>query len=47
MTTTIEHREVRANGINFHVAVSGRPEGPPVLCLHGFPEGWMSWRPVA
>ena len=46
MTTTIEHREVRANGIDFHVAVSGRPEGPPVLCLHGFPEGWMSWRPV-
>ncbi len=25
MTTTIEHREVRANGINFHVAVSGPP----------------------
>ena len=24
MTTNIEHRQVRANGITFHVAVSGR-----------------------
>jgi pimeloyl-ACP methyl ester carboxylesterase len=46
MTTGIEHRQVQANGITFHVATSGRPDGPPVLCLHGFPEGWMSWRPV-
>ena len=46
MTTSIEHRTVQANGITFHVAISGRPDGPPVLCLHGFPEGWMSWRPV-
>ncbi|HEY7142337.1 MAG TPA: alpha/beta hydrolase [Methylomirabilota bacterium] len=46
MATSIEHRQVRANGITFHVATSGPPDGPPVLCLHGFPEGWMSWRPV-
>jgi pimeloyl-ACP methyl ester carboxylesterase len=46
MTTSIEHRQVRANGITFHVATSGPSDGPPVLCLHGFPEGWMSWRPV-
>jgi epoxide hydrolase 4 len=46
MTTSIEHRTVQANGITFHVATSGPPDGPPVLCLHGFPEGWMSWRPV-
>jgi len=51
MANRIEHRSVEANGINFHVAVS-EPTGrrnraqapPPVLCLHGFPEGWMSWR---
>jgi pimeloyl-ACP methyl ester carboxylesterase len=46
MTTSIEHRAVQANGITFHVATSGPPDGPPVLCLHGFPEGWMSWRPL-
>jgi pimeloyl-ACP methyl ester carboxylesterase len=44
MPETIEHREVRANGITFHVASSGSRDGPDVLCLHGFPEGWMSWR---
>jgi pimeloyl-ACP methyl ester carboxylesterase len=46
MTASIEHRRVKANGIEFHVAVAGDPAGPSVLCLHGFPEGWMSWRPV-
>jgi pimeloyl-ACP methyl ester carboxylesterase len=42
----IEHRAVAANGINFHVAVAGPTDAPPVFCLHGFPEGWMSWRPL-
>jgi pimeloyl-ACP methyl ester carboxylesterase len=28
------------------VAVCGRAGDPGVLCLHGFPEGWMSWRSV-
>jgi epoxide hydrolase 4 len=46
MTTSIEHRHIQANGIAFHVAVAGREGAPPVFCLHGFPEGWMSWRPV-
>jgi len=27
-------------------APAGPPDGPAVLCIHGFPEGWMSWRPV-
>jgi len=26
--------------------VSGAESAPAVLCLHGFPEGWMSWRAV-
>jgi epoxide hydrolase 4 len=46
MTTSIEHQRVQANGIAFHVAVAGREGAPPIFCLHGFPEGWMSWRPV-
>jgi len=46
MSASIEHLRVRANGLDFHVAASGPPGGPQVLCLHGFPEGWMSWRPV-
>lgn len=46
MSNSIEHRRIVANGINFHVAVAGPKTGTPVICLHGFPEGWMSWRPV-
>jgi pimeloyl-ACP methyl ester carboxylesterase len=44
--TVIEHRQVEANGITFHVAVSGKEDALPILCVHGFPEGWMSWRHV-
>src|SRR6266481_905029 len=46
MAISIEHRSVQANGITFHVAIAGRNDVPSVFCLHGFPEGWMSWRPV-
>ena len=38
----ISHRHVETNGIRMHVAEAG--EGPLVLLLHGFPEGWYSWR---
>lgn len=45
MTSAIEHLHVNANGISFRVAVSGPKDGPVILCLHGFPEGSMGWRP--
>lgn len=38
----IEHRFVTTNGISMHVAEQG--SGPLVVLLHGFPEGWYSWR---
>ncbi|KAF8401433.1 hypothetical protein HHK36_012372 [Tetracentron sinense] len=38
----IEHKMVRVNGINMHVAEIG--QGPVVLFLHGFPELWYTWR---
>jgi epoxide hydrolase 4 len=44
MTAAIVHRQIEANGITFHVAISGPEHAVPILCLHGFPEGWMSWR---
>jgi pimeloyl-ACP methyl ester carboxylesterase len=40
--STLEHRFVTANGIRHHVVEQGR--GPLVLLVHGFPEGWHSWR---
>ncbi len=39
----LRHRFVEANGLRFHVAECG--EGDRLaLCLHGFPELWLSWR---
>ncbi|GMI84130.1 hypothetical protein like AT4G15960 [Hibiscus trionum] len=38
----IEHRMVKVNGINMHLAEKG--EGPVILFLHGYPELWYSWR---
>src|SRR5262249_19746321 len=38
----LEHRTVRTNGVRLHCVVDG--DGPLVLLLHGFPEGWYSWR---
>jgi epoxide hydrolase 4 len=40
-----QHR-LRANGIEFNVASNEADGGPPVLFLHGYPEGWIAWRPV-
>ncbi len=40
--TAITHRFVQTNGIRMHVAGAG--SGPRVVLLHGFPEGWYSWR---
>src|SRR5262245_44141510 len=44
LSAVIRHRRVRANGVDFHVALSGRDDAPLLLCLHGFPESWFSWR---
>jgi pimeloyl-ACP methyl ester carboxylesterase len=38
----ITQRHVKTNGIGMRVAEQG--SGPLVLLLHGFPEGWYSWR---
>ncbi|HQZ15262.1 MAG TPA: alpha/beta hydrolase [Vicinamibacteria bacterium] len=44
--TSLEHRQVQANGIRLHVATAGDPKRPAVMFLHGFPEGWSSWRSI-
>ncbi|MDC0664124.1 alpha/beta fold hydrolase [Marinobacter sp. SS21] len=55
MNCVIEHRNLSIDDLCFHVAVSrpvgrvGRPaplSRGPVFCLHGFPEGWLGWRPL-
>jgi pimeloyl-ACP methyl ester carboxylesterase len=44
--TSFEHCQVQANGISLHVATAGDPKKPAVMFLHGFPEGWFSWRSI-
>jgi pimeloyl-ACP methyl ester carboxylesterase len=41
----VNHRRVRARGIEFHVAEAGSGEDV-VLCLHGWPQHWYLWRRV-
>lgn len=43
--TTITHQDVRANGLQFHVARAGS-SGPAVVLLHGFPQHNHAWRHV-
>ena len=42
MTGVFAHRTVETNGIHMHIVEAG--DGPLVVLLHGFPEGWYSWR---
>jgi len=42
MASAFTHRNVETNGIQMHIVEAG--QGPLVVVLHGFPEGWYSWR---
>jgi pimeloyl-ACP methyl ester carboxylesterase len=45
--TGVEHsKHDLATGVRVHVAAAGPPDAPPVLCLHGWPQHWWSWREV-
>ena len=39
----VRHRQVRARGLDFHVAEAGEGDDV-VLCLHGWPQHWYEWR---
>ncbi|MPV37393.1 alpha/beta fold hydrolase [Georgenia subflava] len=41
-----EHRDVAANGAQFHVVTAGtlRTDRPLVVLLHAFPQFWWAWR---
>ncbi len=42
---SVQHHQVQANGLRFHVLVEGPAQGPLALLMHGFPEGAESWLP--
>jgi pimeloyl-ACP methyl ester carboxylesterase len=42
MEQELTHRQLRANGVELHLACMG--EGPLVVLCHGYPGLWYSWR---
>ncbi|RFC77422.1 alpha/beta hydrolase [Streptomyces sp. AcE210] len=40
------HRWVDAGGVRLHAVEGGRPNGPAVVLLAGFPQTWRAWRKV-
>ncbi|MFJ9041138.1 alpha/beta fold hydrolase [Streptomyces sp. NPDC102406] len=40
------HRWVDADGVRLHAVDGGRPDGPAVVLLAGFPQSWWAWRKV-
>ena len=43
----IDGREMAVNGTTLFVRTGGRPDGPPLLLLHGYPETHVMWHRVA
>ena len=40
----VSHHHVSVGGVRLHVAEAG--SGPPLVCLHGWPQHWYAWRHV-
>lgn len=40
------HRWVDADGVRLHAVEGGRPTGPALVLLAGFPQTWWAWRKV-
>ena len=38
------HGFVVCGSVKLHYVEMGSPEAPLMLCIHGFPEFWYSWR---
>ncbi len=41
-----EHHFIEAGGPRLHVVEGGRPDGPAVVLLAGFPQSWYAWHKV-
>jgi pimeloyl-ACP methyl ester carboxylesterase len=44
--TGFAHRFIEAGGPRLHVVDGGRPDGPAVVLLAGFPQTWYAWHKV-
>lgn len=43
-STAWSHSFITTNGIRLHIVSAGPQDAPLMLCVHGFPECWYSWR---
>lgn len=41
---TVSHTSTDHGQIDLHVVTLGPADGPLILCVHGWPENWYSWR---
>ena len=46
MIASVRHQMMSVHDVALHVVEAGVADGPPVMLLHGFPECWLSWRPL-
>jgi microsomal epoxide hydrolase len=44
--TGFDHRFANVDGVRLHYVIGGKPDGPVVVLLAGFPESWFAWRKV-
>ena len=40
------HRQLPVGDASLHVVDAGAPDDTPFVFLHGWPQSWMTWRPV-
>ncbi|MEF8852216.1 MAG: alpha/beta hydrolase [Haloarculaceae archaeon] len=40
----VDHERFDVGEVTLHAVTAGPAGGPPVVCLHGFPEFWYGWR---
>jgi pimeloyl-ACP methyl ester carboxylesterase len=38
------HHYLMVNGVKLHYVEAGRPDGPLMVLVHGFPQFWYAWR---
>ena len=44
ISQSVEHGYADSNGVSIHYAALGSKEKPLIVCIHGFPDFWYSWK---
>jgi len=38
--------KVQLRDVNIHYVEAGKPDAPPMLMIHGWPQSWLEWAPI-